>query len=449
MKISRYNQLIEKDNYLILFNSISNAILYVEPTKVKEVKKVLENGNIEEIKLSDEDIEKLKKGLYIIPDEFDEITYLKMRLNNYKYSDRFLRYTISLTEECNFSCVYCYQQMLITLMDKKPAKIAKNLVNTILNMTEKRFEEEHPKVLSITFYGGEPLLALDELETLSKGFEETCKKFDVKYEANVVTNGYLLTHDIVNRLLNCGVNSVIATIDGDKILHDRYRKTKSGNPTFDKIMENISYAQDKMYVTIRTNISKNSIENVKKMVKILAEKRWRVDFDFQPVEVVEELSTGFNDEMLTLKEFAEVEVELYREVLRAIPDYPFNPFRRLRMARCDALCKNSCVIDVDGSIYKCWGEIGNKFSAIGKITKENIELNHKFEKWITYEPFEDQKCIECSVLPMCMGGCVFNAVVVDRLNGSPWRKPYTCIPLKYNLKGMVSLLSDKKLGVKI
>jgi len=75
MKISRYNQLIEKDNYLILFNSISNAILYVEPNKVKEVKEVLESGNIEEIKLSDEDIEKLKKGLYIIPDEFDEITY--------------------------------------------------------------------------------------------------------------------------------------------------------------------------------------------------------------------------------------------------------------------------------------------------------------------------------------------------------------------------------------
>jgi len=451
MKVSKYNQVIEKEGNLILFNALSNAILYIEPSKKEQVKKLLETGGAEKSNLPQEDIEKLEKGLYILPDEFDEITYLKMRFDNFKYSDRFIRYTISLTDECNFSCVYCYQQMLNSLMGKKPAKISKEIIDNILNITEERFKEEHPKVLSVTYYGGEPLLAIEELERLSYGFQSLCEKYEVKYEPNAITNGYLLTPTVVERLLNCGMNSVMITLDGDKTLHDSYRKLKSGGPTFDRIMENIAYAQDKMYITIRTNISKGSVENAKSLIKILAEKGWRVDFNFQPIEVVKELPIPFNgeNEMLTLQEFALLEVDLYTEVLNQIPDYPFNPFRKIRMARCDALCKNSSVIDVDGSIYKCWGEIGNKFSSVGKLTKKDLVLNHNFEKWITYEPFEDKSCLECPVLPMCMGGCVFNAVVVERLNGCPWRKPYTCIPLRYNLKEMVELVTEQKFKQKV
>jgi len=47
-----------------------------------------------------------------------------------------------------------------------------------------------------------------------------------------------------------------------------------------------------------------------------------------------------------------------------------------------------------------------------------------------------------------MGGCVFNAVTVERLNASPWKKPYACIPWKYNLKEMVSLVAEQKLRKK-
>jgi uncharacterized protein len=448
MKASRYNQIIEKDNYLILFNTLSNAILYVEPNKVKQVKETLEMGDVENSKLSGEEIVKLEKGFYLLPDDFNELTYLKMRLNNYKYSDRFLRYTICLTDECNFACTYCYQQMLNALKGNKPVKISDEKISNILAVTERKFNEERPKVLSVTFYGGEPLLAVDQIEKLSNGFLNLCEKYDVKYDTLVVTNGYLLTVPVIQRLLECGVNSAIVTIDGDRDLHNSYRKHKSGRPTFDTIMGNVGNAQNRMYITIRTNVSKNSVENANTLIKILAEKGWRVDFDFQPVEVVEELSTGFNDEMLTLREFASVEAELYKEVITLIPEYSFNPFRRIKYARCDALCRNSFVIDVDGSIYKCWGEIGNKFSSVGKLTNEDIELNHKFEKWITYEPFEDQKCMECPVLPMCMGGCVFNAVTVERLSASPWKKPYACIPWKYNLKEMVSLVAEQKLRKK-
>jgi len=40
MKVSKYNQVIEKEDNLILFNALSNAILYIEPNKKEQVKEI-------------------------------------------------------------------------------------------------------------------------------------------------------------------------------------------------------------------------------------------------------------------------------------------------------------------------------------------------------------------------------------------------------------------------
>ena len=56
---------------------------------------------------------------------------------------------------------------------------------------------------------------------------------------NIITNGLLLTPEVVDRLLPFGLNGVKITLDGDRDTHNRMRPLRGGQGTFDRIIENI------------------------------------------------------------------------------------------------------------------------------------------------------------------------------------------------------------------
>ena len=56
---------------------------------------------------------------------------------------------------------------------------------------------------------------------------------------NIITNGLLLTPEIVDRLTPFGLNGVKITLDGDRDTHNRMRPLRGGQGTFDKIVDNI------------------------------------------------------------------------------------------------------------------------------------------------------------------------------------------------------------------
>jgi uncharacterized protein len=85
------------------------------------------------------------------------------------------------------------------------------------------------------WYGGEPLLAIDTIDYLTQEFLKLCGD-KVKYTAAMVTNGYNLNKDNVNRLKKLKVKRVQITIDGPKIIHDERRKLSNGKGSFDKII---------------------------------------------------------------------------------------------------------------------------------------------------------------------------------------------------------------------
>ena len=65
------------------------------------------------------------------------------------------------------------------------------------------------------WYGGEPLLAISPIERLTKKFKKICKRFNIEYSASIITNGYLLTEDVCNKLLDLDITDAQITLDGD------------------------------------------------------------------------------------------------------------------------------------------------------------------------------------------------------------------------------------------
>jgi len=93
--------------------------------------------------------------------------------------------------------------------------------------------------INIVWYGGEPLLAIDLIEVISTRVLEICRKNNVSFKADMVTNGYLLTDENVRKLIECEVKTIQVTLDGDREVHDSRRFLDEKKGSFDGILSNL------------------------------------------------------------------------------------------------------------------------------------------------------------------------------------------------------------------
>lgn len=63
-------------------------------------------------------------------------------------------------------------------------------------------------------------------------------------------------------------------------------------------------------------------------------------------------------------------------------------------------------------------------------------LNNNYKKRFEYSPFDDEECMNCLVLPMCMGGCTY-----CHLKGKKF-----CIPEKFVLDDFIVRLYNQKMN---
>ena len=92
----------------------------------------------------------------------------------------------------------------------------------------------------LTFFGGEPLLNLPVMYDLAeRAWQRDRRRAACACAISIITNGLLLTPEVVDRLLPYGLNGIKITLDGDRDTHNRMRPLRGGQGTFDRIVENI------------------------------------------------------------------------------------------------------------------------------------------------------------------------------------------------------------------
>src|SRR5690606_20137919 len=129
--------------------------------------------------------------------------------------------TICPTLNCNFRCTYCYQHHLKGVMRAD----VRNRIAAYVAASDGLQD------LHVTWFGGEPLLAMTVVEGLSERFLAGPHR----YSASIVTNGSRLTPAHSRRLVELNVTRAQITLDGPRDLHDQRRPLAGGAPTFDAI----------------------------------------------------------------------------------------------------------------------------------------------------------------------------------------------------------------------
>ena len=115
-----------------------------------------------------------------------------------------LRVTVLTTLQCNFACDYCIQGDHGEY-NKTAAKMSMETAGRVAEWIEGRMDVIAPKSFAMTFFGGEPLLNLPVVYYLAERLSKTCETRGISMVMNVITNGLLLTPEVVDRITRLGL----------------------------------------------------------------------------------------------------------------------------------------------------------------------------------------------------------------------------------------------------
>lgn len=141
---------------------------------------------------------------------------------------------------CNLDCKYCFYLSKETLPNGPGAGV---MDDDVLQLFIRQYIEGHtgPSVV-FSWQGGEPtLMGLDFFRKVVALEKKYAKPF-LRIENDLQTNGTLINEEWCaflkeNRFL------VGLSIDGPREIHDKYRVTKGGKPTFDKVFNAVRLFQ--------------------------------------------------------------------------------------------------------------------------------------------------------------------------------------------------------------
>src|SRR5207237_6598587 len=144
---------------------------------------------------------------------------LNAYLNEVKGDTSELNVTVLTTLQCNFACDYCFQGDHGDY-NKHADKMSPDTSEQVARWIDARMDELHPKRLTVTFFGGEPLVNLPALYDLAERAWKSTQARGIELTIGIISNGLLLTEELVDRLVPFGLNYVKITLDGDRDTHN-------------------------------------------------------------------------------------------------------------------------------------------------------------------------------------------------------------------------------------
>ncbi len=389
---SIYTYIFRRDGRFYLYNSLTSLFAEIS----EDMFEALYNRDYENLPTHiKEDLKKKK----VICKESDLYTYYLSQLvkfNATAYSQKEAGIVIVPTTACNFQCPYCFEK------NKKTKRMSEDIQNKIVEYIENNKDLEK---INLTWYGGEPLLAFDIIKELYhriNGIEGKCIG-----KHSIITNGLLISDEVIDFINYAHVNSMQVTIDGIKEHHDITRCTKSNKlPTFDKIMDNVDRLLQgcpDLKIKLRVNISRKNQNDFFQMFEYI-DKRFNSDRIYAYPGFIRE-DTPDACSLCYDSMSREMAFELYRDLREKGVNFNFIP-KKVNSRGCMMHSLNSFIIGPEGELYKCWNDVGEETKMIGHIYDNKIENDAVYFHMMTEtSPFADPKCKECLHFPNCSGGC--------------------------------------------
>lgn len=318
-----------------------------------------------------------------------------------------LQVSVVLGMACNFACVYCYEGSR-----KGPAAMSDETATQLVRYIEGRLTGETQKLV-LNFYGGETLLYKEQILFLARQLQPLIEGRGGILELRLVTNGSLLTPQVVAELLPLGLTSAKICIDGPPDNHNQFRPFKDGRASFDTVLENVLACCDLLPLNLVGNYTRDNYRRFPELLDLyLAEgitpNRVK-QVQFYPAMQVNDryANPEFTSGCCSATEPWLIEASLFiREELgrRGFPLAKMTP------TPCMVDIDAAVMVNHDGGLYKCITMAGHSGYACGDIW-EGITDHRQLYAAAHWQGHA--QCQECEYLPLCFGGCRYMAYQRD------------------------------------
>lgn len=400
-KISKFNTAIYFEGKVIYHNSLTNKFMLLEPILYDLI-----------IASKNEDVSKLKdfhptlfKELirlgFIVDSNKDEIKKVKELIKTIDNTNKYYRLIINPTMNCNFKCWYCYENHI------NNSKVSKNTLKSIINLIKNIVSNDELETFDISFFGGEPLLHYNKTvkPIIQKAIEITPKKINLNI--TFTTNGLLITDEMINEFVKFKISNLQITLDGNKDLHDKVRYISKNKGSYSKIVDNIKkLVKNKISVTMRINYTTDNFNSIisivddfndlavgfKKRIIVSLHRVWQDEYTFLDTS---SLIRKFKKEGFNITDSAVSDTVRYS---------------------CYADKRNQATINYNGDVFKCTARDFTSETKEG-VLDENGNINwSERQEFRLNAKLKNKPCLECSILPICGGGCSQHALEALQAN---------------------------------
>lgn len=442
MKASKYNTFAELDDGSVLvFNALNSVFARMGRNTYNDFLKIIEITDNERDSLDVRLFETADKliGLNIIvEDKANEFDLVRAQYNAIGRYDTPAQVIIYPTSSCNFRCSYCLQGE-----EKEPCVMSQETEDRVIEFTRKFISEYN--IVQIGFSGGEITLALDTTCRLAEKIYKMLREQKKKYNIGLTTNGYLFTKDVAARLKECGVNDVSFSIDGPPRIHDKRRVLANGKGTFSTVLKNIKDAASLVNVYLLTCLDKENAQAYPELLDILEAEGLKGKVSLR-LDFMHECSWHDKEygKCMSFEEYSAALRKINIEMAnRGFEEYEI-PFVST-YGVCTGIRWNSIVVATNGELYKCQSLVGNKNECVGHIMSSANSINPKLLKWFAWDPYSNKQCRECSILPLCNGGCPLNELS-EGWQVSPFEMKRFCVRYKHDFSETLKSIYENMKG---
>lgn len=363
---------------------------------------------------------------------------------------------LMVTHDCNLRCRYCYGVHGPDQKEPAPFLYGARTGGMSLDVAQRGVDflmtaSGPQKQLSVIFFGGEPLLAMDLIKQIIPYIRQKASAAGKEVDLSLSTNGTLLTPAIVSFLVKNRIGCQIS-IDGPELIHDYARRRSDGGGSYQRLQAALKplLAARPGKVPARATISHGMV----RMPEVL-EHLLRLGFGSVHIEPALGQCGDLTITAEDLPAIKQQQETIARFLVRSVrKNRFFNCFNLVRYIRqtkvvrerlghhCGA-ARTYLALAQDGSFYPCHRFVGMAEYRMGDL---DSGFDRRLQQRILGLTVDDRPgCRECWARYLCGGGCWKHAV--DR-NGCLERPDLevSCELIKHQIECSLAINSQLKDG---
>ncbi len=308
-----------------------------------------------------------------------------------------MKFTASITRQCNLGCRYCYVSRDGREMDAETAEQAVDFAIGQLPPGE---------LLDFGFFGGEPLLNFPRIRHMVRYLRDRQGELGFDLVMGLTTNGTVLSREMLAFMAQEQI-ALCVSLDGPEDVYYRQRGANGANGVFRTVVENLRLASDSL-----PQVKINAVYGPDTLARLPGSVRFLASFE-RPVHLSMDIVTPWTDESLVGIDAVFHEVgQTYLDCFRQGNPFELHPLEDslvvaafggcAREHRC-RLGVGELAVDVTGEVYPCERLVGRDQVVLGDV-RHGID-EHQRRKVVQEHGQPHPACLDCSLKDYCGSSC--------------------------------------------